>query len=68
MRHPRYVEHNRLLQRERDERRRLKNLAKMDALARVSPLESGTYYVVPDGANLAKMDALWRKFILIPAT
>lgn len=68
MSHPLYVERNRLLQRMRDEKRRRKNLAKMDAFKRVSLLESGTYYVVPDGVDLAKMDALWRKFLLIPAT
>lgn len=68
MGNPQYVERNRLLQRKRDEKRRGRNLAKMDALERVSLLESGTYYVIPDGVDLAKMDALWRKFLLIPAT
>ena len=68
MSHPLYVERNRLLQRKRDRKRRLDSLAKMDALERVSPLESGAYYIIPDGVNLAKMDALNRRFILIPTT
>lgn len=40
----------------------------MDAFKQVSLLESGTYYLIPEGADLAKMDALERKFILIPTT
>jgi hypothetical protein len=68
MGNPQYVERNRLLQRRRDEKRRLENLAKMDSLSQVSLLKSGTYYVVPDDASLAKMDSLWRKYLLIPAT
>jgi len=67
-RHPLYVERNRLLQRRRDRKRHVQNLAKMDALEQVSLLESGTYYLIPEGAALAKMDALERKFILIPTT
>ncbi len=68
MNNPLYVERNRLLQRKRDRKRRLDNLAKMDALKRVSLLESGTYYIIPEGADLAKMDALDRRIILIPIT
>jgi len=68
MSHPQYGERNRLLQRIRDRKRRLENLAKMDALSQVSLLKSGTYYVVPDDADLAKMDSLWRKYLLIPAS
>lgn len=68
MNNPLYVERNRLLQRKRDRKRRLDNLAKMDALKRVSLLESGTYYIIPEGADLAKMDALDRRFILFPTT
>lgn len=64
MSHPLYVERNRLLQRMRDRR----HLAKMDALERGCLLESGTYYVVPEGVDLAKMDVLWRKYLLISAT
>lgn len=68
MEHPQYVERNRLLQRKRDKKRRVQNLAKMDALERVSLLESGIYYLIPEGSDLAKMDALNRRFILIPTT
>ena len=65
---PLYVERNRLLQRKRDRKRRLDSLAKMDALNRVCLLESGTYYIIPDGVDLAKMDALDRRFILFQTT
>jgi hypothetical protein len=68
MNNPLYVERNRLLQKKRDRKRRLDSLAKMDALKRVSLLESGTYYIIPEGADLAKMDALDRRFILFPTT
>jgi hypothetical protein len=68
IRNPQYTEHNRLLQKKRDRKRRLDNLAKMDALERVSHLESGTYYLMPEGVDLAKMDALNHRFILIPTT
>lgn len=68
MSHPLYVERNRLLQRRRDRKRQVQNLAKMDALERVSLLESGIYYLIPEGSDLAKMDALNRRFILIPTT
>ena len=68
IRNPQYTEHNRLLQKKRDRKRRLGNLAKMDALERVSHLESGTYYLMPEGVDLAKMDALNHRFILIPTT
>lgn len=68
MRNPHYVERNRLLQKKRDRKCRLDSLAKMDALERVSLLESGTYYLIPEGIDLAKMDALNRRFILIPTT
>ena len=68
MNNPLYVERNRLLQKKRDRKRRLDSLAKMDALERVCLLESGTYYIIPEGADLAKMDALDRRFILFPTT
>ncbi len=68
MNNPLYVERNRLLQRKRDRKRRLDSLAKMDALKRVSRLESGTYYLIPEDVDLAKMDALNRRIILIPIT
>jgi len=63
--HPEYVKRNRLLQRERDRRRR--DLAKMDALAEISPVKPGRYYLIPAKSNLAKMDALSHTYFLIPS-
>ena len=51
-RHPDYVLHNRVLQRERDHKRRVRNLAKMDTLMH-------KYLVIPDAYPfLAKKDSL----------
>ena len=58
-----YCRHNRLLQKVRDHRRRVKHLAKMDALRPVSSFKGGTYYLVPD---LAKMDASAQEVVIIP--
>ncbi len=56
--HAQYAERNRAQQRSRDERRRKRRLAKMDAWTRDFPVSSGTYRLVPVAAgNLAKMDA-----------
>lgn len=68
MNHTQYVERNRLLQKKRDRKRHVQNLAKMDSLKRVSLLESGIYYLIPEGVYLAKMDSLKRRIILIPTT
>ena len=57
---------NRLLQRERDQRRRPENLAKMDALNQESLVKAGSYYLIPGTADLAKMDTLSHKYLLIP--
>ena len=65
LKNPQYVERNRIRQKERDRKR---NLAKMDALDRASLFKSGTYYLFPAGADLAKMDALKHRYILIPTT
>ena len=64
--HPEYVEQNRLLQRERDQRRRSDNLAKMDALNQKSHVKALSYYLIPGTGDLAKMDALSPKYLLIP--
>ena len=65
--HPQYAERNRLLQQERDQKRRFSHLAKMDALKQESHVKAGSYYLIPGtGGGLAKMDALSRKFYLIP--
>ena len=58
-----YRRANRLLQKFRDEKRRYRRLAKMDALRRVSSFKAGTYYLV---GNLAKMDASTQKVLVIP--
>lgn len=56
--HPEYGERNRMLQRERDGRRRERVLAKMDVSTRDSPVPSGTYRLSPvRREDLAKMDA-----------
>ena len=64
--HPDYVKRNRLLQRERDRKRR--DLAKMDALGEISPVKAGSYYLIPAKENLAKMDTLLHKYFLIPSS
>jgi hypothetical protein len=66
-RNPKYRERNRLLQKARDAKRRSRRLAKMDALVDKNSIKPDSYYyVVPTVADLAKMDALTQKFILIP--
>jgi hypothetical protein len=64
--HPRYAERNRLLQKDRDQRRQSGHLAKMDALNPESHVIAGSYYLIPGTGDLAKMDALSPKYILIP--
>jgi hypothetical protein len=64
-RHPDYVKRNRLLQRQRDRRRR--DLAKMDASREISPVKPGSYYLIPARGDLAKMDALLQRYFLIPS-
>jgi hypothetical protein len=44
------------------------DLAKMDALAPLFIVKQGTYYLVPDSGNLAKMDASAQKVCLIPVS
>jgi len=64
---PKYCEKNRLLQKHRDKKRRFKALAKMDVSEAFSLVKPNTYYLTPDlGQNLAKMDALAQKVLLIP--
>ena len=67
--HPSYRERNRLLQTHRDQKRRPKPLAKMDASVPTSFLKSGTYHIIPVlDVPLAKMDALAMTCRLIPTT
>jgi len=64
-RHPDYVLQNRVLQRERDRRkRRVRNLAKMDTSTANNPIKSGIYYLIPAKGDLAKMDTLSHKCFL----
>ncbi len=65
--HPQYAHNNRELQKIRDEKRKLQNLAKMDASNDNSSVKSRSYFIVPVGADLAKMDALSHEVFLIPA-
>lgn len=65
---PGYVRRNRLLQKERDKKRRFQDLAKMDALKKISLVKPGTYYLIRAKGNLAKMDALSEKIFLIPTS
>ncbi len=67
MRHSDYAVRNRLLQRHRDKRRHLTDLAKMDTLEDPFPsIKAGSYYLIAEKSNLAKMDALAHKVYLIP--
>lgn len=67
--HPEYAMRNRLLQRHRDKRTPHRNLAKMDALGGpFSSVKAGSYYLIAQGENLAKMDALTHKVYLIPTS
>jgi hypothetical protein len=64
-RHPGARERNCLLQRFRNRKRRcLERIAKMDAFRPLSPRKAKTYYLIP---QVAKMDALGQKVLLIPA-
>ena len=65
-RHPQYCERNRMLQKQRDTKRRAQHLAKMDALKRLKSINPGTYYLIPCMGNLAKMDVLTQKIKVIP--
>ena len=65
--HPEYVKQNRLIQRERDRRRRIRDLAKMDASDEISLIKPGSYYLIPAKGNLAKMDTSSQRYFLIPS-
>ncbi len=64
--HPDYVERNRVLQRERDLRRRVADLAKGNASEPISPVSSGIYRmeaVAPE--DLAKRNAWTVKIVVL---
>jgi hypothetical protein len=64
--HPESSERNRILQKNRDSKRRASSdLAKMDESDSLSTVKQGTYYLVP---VLAQMDAPIQKVILIPTS
>ena len=66
-RRPDYCERNRLLQKQRDKKRRVRSLAKMDVSEPFSFVKPRTYYLIPElGQSLAKMDALAQKVLVIP--
>ena len=65
--HPQYRERNRMLQKQRDAKRRAKHLAKMDSLSRLKFIKPDTYYLIPCTGNLAKMDALTKTINVIAA-
>ena len=65
--HPEYVKRNRLLQKQRDQKRRSKNLAKMDSLRQKSDVKAGSHYIIPGTTDLAKTDAeKHKKYLLVP--
>lgn len=67
--HPEYADRNRRQQRDRDSTRsRRGSLAKMDASQALSIVKEGTYYLTPASSDLAKMDALAQKVLIIPAS
>jgi hypothetical protein len=64
-----YRERNRLLQQHRDQKRRRRVLATMDASASPSFVKPGIYHLIPAvGEELAKLDALSQKCHVIPIT
>ena len=66
--HPKYSERNRTQQRERNDRRRQRLIAKMDVSKPTSPIPSGIYQISqapPTG--IAKMDAWTVQITLLPA-
>ena len=66
--HSEYTARNRVLQRERDRRRR-EGLAKMDASAGKTSVVSGSYWLIPvaeQASTLAKMDACRVQLTVLP--
>lgn len=70
LKHPEYTSKNREHQKARDKKHysRPPDLAKMDTLEPFPVVKKGTYYLLPDWANLAKMDASPQKVCLIPVS
>ena len=65
--HPQYSERNRTQQRERNDRRRERLIAKMDVSTPVFPIPSGIYQIShAPSAGIAKMDAWTVQITLLP--
>jgi hypothetical protein len=66
---PQYVTRNRLLQKLRDQKRRVcRDLAKMDESNTLYPVKPGYYHLIPAKGDLAKMDSISPQYFLIPHT
>jgi hypothetical protein len=61
-----YTERNRNLQKIRDAKRRAVRLAKMDASSGATSLNNGVYFLIHVADDLAKMDALIHRVVIIP--
>lgn len=65
--HEQYRERNRVLQKKRDAKRRVRHLAKMDASSeKIQIKQGGYYYIMPASSDLAKKDSSAQKVLLIP--
>jgi 23S rRNA G2445 N2-methylase RlmL len=62
-----YTKRNRALQKVRDARRRAVRLAKMDASSGATSLNNNVYFLIHLAGDLAKMDALIHRVVIIPA-
>jgi len=65
--HEKYLQRNRILQKKRDAKRRVRHLAKMDASGdKIQIKQGGYFYIIPASLDLAKKDASAQKVLLIP--
>ena len=65
--HPQYSERNRTQQRERNDRRRERSIAKMDVSTPIFPMPSGIYLISQASpAGIAKMDVWTVQITLLP--
>jgi hypothetical protein len=65
--HPEYVERNRVLQRERNHKRRALLIAKRDESSDRNPMRSGYYrLIVAGGQRIAKSDEYLVKLDILP--
>jgi len=62
-----YTKRNRDLQKVRDARLRAVRLAKMDASSGATSLNNNVYFLIHVAGDLAKMDALIHRVVIIPA-